>query len=144
MKKRKKGFKASVGLIFEFVQYFEKLKKARESLQEMGIPISLKYSAFLTEKFSAEFATALAADSGPESANHSQHIELQFSDQNSKFYCKIWFAEYFRMLRKLIFPQGEEAFIRSLARCSDWKPVGGKSGKIFKRHRNHFKPEKNI
>lgn len=35
------------------------------------------------------------------------------------------------MLRRLIFPSGEERYIRSLARCRQWKAHGGKSGSMF-------------
>ncbi|KAK3088070.1 hypothetical protein FSP39_014286 [Pinctada imbricata] len=59
------------------------------------------------------------------------HIELQFSDQSSRFYCKVYFAEQFRQLRKLIFPAGEEMYIRSLSRCKIWEAKGGKSGSAF-------------
>lgn len=59
------------------------------------------------------------------------HIELQYSDHMAKFYCKIYFAEQFRKLRKLIFPAGEERFIRSLSRCKMWDAKGGKSGSKF-------------
>ncbi|XP_025088502.1 1-phosphatidylinositol 3-phosphate 5-kinase-like [Pomacea canaliculata] len=59
------------------------------------------------------------------------HIELQFSDNTARFYCRIYFAEQFRKLRKLIFPAGEEMFIRSLSRCKPWDAKGGKSGSAF-------------
>ncbi|XP_014674475.1 PREDICTED: 1-phosphatidylinositol 3-phosphate 5-kinase-like [Priapulus caudatus] len=59
------------------------------------------------------------------------HIELQFSDNAAKFYCRVYFAESFRKLRKLIFPQGEEHYIRSLSRCFTWMARGGKSGSTF-------------
>ena len=41
---------------------------------------------------------------------------MEFCDATTKYYCKIYYAEHFRLLRKLIFPQGEDAFVRSLAR----------------------------
>ncbi|XP_064646018.1 1-phosphatidylinositol 3-phosphate 5-kinase-like isoform X3 [Lineus longissimus] len=59
------------------------------------------------------------------------HVELQFSDTNAKFYCRVYFAEQFRQLRKLIFPAGEERYIRSLSRCIHWMARGGKSGSAF-------------
>lgn len=59
------------------------------------------------------------------------HIELQFSDCAAKFYCRICYAEQFAKLRKLIFPEGEERYIRSLSRCFTWLASGGKSGSSF-------------
>lgn len=35
-------------------------------------------------------------------------IYSEFSDNTARFYCRIYFAEQFRKLRKLIFPAGEE------------------------------------
>ena len=61
--------------------------------------------------------------------NH--HIELQFSDNTAKFYCRVCFADEFIKLRKLIFPDGEERYIRSLSRCFTWLARGGKSGSSF-------------
>ncbi|XP_070571165.1 1-phosphatidylinositol 3-phosphate 5-kinase-like [Ptychodera flava] len=59
------------------------------------------------------------------------HIELQFSDHTAKYYCRVYFAEQFRLLRKTVFPYGEEAYIRSLAHCIPWVARGGKSGSTF-------------
>ncbi|XP_069975794.1 1-phosphatidylinositol 3-phosphate 5-kinase isoform X2 [Penaeus vannamei] len=67
------------------------------------------------------------------------HIELQWNDQHAKFYCKIFFAEHFRQLRKMVFPFGEEFYIRSLSRCIAWEARGGKSGSVFcKSHDDRF------
>ncbi|XP_068238143.1 1-phosphatidylinositol 3-phosphate 5-kinase isoform X3 [Palaemon carinicauda] len=67
------------------------------------------------------------------------HIELQWFDQHARFYCKIFFAEHFRQLRKNIFPYGEEMYIRSLSRCIQWEARGGKSGSVFcKSHDDRF------
>ncbi|CAM1296401.1 PIKFYVE (predicted) [Pycnogonum litorale] len=67
------------------------------------------------------------------------HVEIQFSDSSANFYCKVYFAEQFRSLRKLIFPAGEERYVRSLSRCRRWKAYGGKSGSIFcKTHDDRF------
>ncbi|XP_065919768.1 1-phosphatidylinositol 3-phosphate 5-kinase-like isoform X3 [Dysidea avara] len=60
-----------------------------------------------------------------------EHIILEFSDYATKFSCKVYFAEEFRQLRELVFPYGEERFIRSLARCVKWQAKGGKSGSSF-------------
>jgi 1-phosphatidylinositol-3-phosphate 5-kinase len=59
------------------------------------------------------------------------HIELQFNDSSTKFYCRVYFADQFYKLRKLIFPDGEERYIRSLSRCVTWLARGGKSGSVF-------------
>lgn len=77
-----------------------------------------------------------AADSGADKNKPSKqpcniHIELQFSDSSAKFYCRVYFAEQFRKLRKHVFPDGEEMFIRSLSRCKPWEAKGGKSGSTF-------------
>lgn len=61
----------------------------------------------------------------------NNHIELQFSDNTAKFYCRVCFADQFIKLRKLIFPEGEERYIRSLSRCFTWLARGGKSGSSF-------------
>eukprot|EP00058_Branchiostoma_floridae_P013130 XP_002598618.1 hypothetical protein BRAFLDRAFT_118352 [Branchiostoma floridae] len=59
------------------------------------------------------------------------HIELQFQDDKAKFFCRVYYAEQFRKLRKTIFPDGEERYIRSLSRCFSWTAKGGKSGSTF-------------
>ncbi|XP_065655744.1 1-phosphatidylinositol 3-phosphate 5-kinase isoform X3 [Hydra vulgaris] len=60
------------------------------------------------------------------------HIKLQFQNENvAKFYCSVYYAEQFRQLRELIFPEKEERYIQSLARCKFWKATGGKSGSSF-------------
>ncbi|KAJ8321633.1 hypothetical protein KUTeg_000104 [Tegillarca granosa] len=54
-----------------------------------------------------------------------ESLEIEFSDSSARFYCK------FRKLRKLIFPSGEDLYIRSLSRCKIWEAKGGKSGSAF-------------
>ncbi len=48
-----------------------------------------------------------------------------------QFYCRVYYAEQFRALRSLVFPAGEERFVRSLSRCAPWAASGGKSGSTF-------------
>ncbi|XP_065940332.1 1-phosphatidylinositol 3-phosphate 5-kinase isoform X2 [Magallana gigas] len=88
------------------------------------------------------FTSSIPADIDKSRTNKQTalvHIQLQFSDSSTKFYCKVYFAEQFRQLRKLIFPDGEEMFIRSLSRCKVWDAKGGKSGSAFcKTHDNRF------
>ncbi|CAJ1078972.1 LOW QUALITY PROTEIN: 1-phosphatidylinositol 3-phosphate 5-kinase [Xyrichtys novacula] len=59
------------------------------------------------------------------------HIELQFSDANAKFYCRIYYAEEFHKMREEIMESQEEDFIRSLSHCVNWQARGGKSGAVF-------------
>ena len=35
-------------------------------------------------------------------------IFTEFADSNAKFYCRVYYAEYFRKVRSIIFPEGEE------------------------------------
>ncbi|XP_028967984.1 1-phosphatidylinositol 3-phosphate 5-kinase [Galendromus occidentalis] len=59
------------------------------------------------------------------------HIDIQFQDASSRYFCRIYYAEQFRKVRSLLFPAGEERFLYSLARCIPWEAQGGKSGSIF-------------
>ncbi|XP_029386562.1 1-phosphatidylinositol 3-phosphate 5-kinase isoform X3 [Echeneis naucrates] len=59
------------------------------------------------------------------------HIELQFSDANAKFYCRIYYAEEFHKMREEIMESTEEDFVRSLSHCVNWQARGGKSGAVF-------------
>ncbi|XP_023588823.1 1-phosphatidylinositol 3-phosphate 5-kinase isoform X11 [Trichechus manatus latirostris] len=59
------------------------------------------------------------------------HVELQFSDANAKFYCRLYYAGEFHKMREVILGSGEEDFIRSLSHSSPWQARGGKSGAAF-------------
>lgn len=59
------------------------------------------------------------------------HVKHQFADSTCRFYCSIYYAEQFRSLRKRIFPDGEEKYIRSLQHSVSWGALGGKSGSAF-------------
>ncbi|CAL8341551.1 unnamed protein product [Boreogadus saida] len=59
------------------------------------------------------------------------HIELQFSDANAKFYCRIYYAEEFHKMREEIMESSEDDFVRSLSHCINWQARGGKSGAVF-------------
>ncbi|MEQ2222264.1 hypothetical protein ILYODFUR_024383, partial [Ilyodon furcidens] len=59
------------------------------------------------------------------------HIELQFSDANAKFYCRIYYAREFHRMREEIMESSEEEFVRSLSHCVNWQARGGKSGAVF-------------
>ncbi|OZC05285.1 1-phosphatidylinositol-4-phosphate 5-kinase [Onchocerca flexuosa] len=62
-----------------------------------------------------------------------EHIEVDFADDRAQYYVKIYYAERFHMLRKLLFIEGEDCFIRSLSLSRSWSPQGGKSGASFYR-----------
>uniref|UniRef100_A0A8C0F8F6 1-phosphatidylinositol 3-phosphate 5-kinase n=1 Tax=Bubo bubo TaxID=30461 RepID=A0A8C0F8F6_BUBBB len=59
------------------------------------------------------------------------HVELQFSDANAKFYCRIYYAGEFHKMRDVILGSSEEDFIRSLSHSMPWQARGGKSGAAF-------------
>ncbi|XP_023366185.1 1-phosphatidylinositol 3-phosphate 5-kinase isoform X5 [Otolemur garnettii] len=59
------------------------------------------------------------------------HVELQFSDANAKFYCRLYYAGEFHKMREVILGSSEEDFIRSLSHSSLWQARGGKSGAVF-------------
>ncbi|KAL6100480.1 pikfyve [Pungitius sinensis] len=59
------------------------------------------------------------------------HVELQFSDANARFYCRIYYAEEFHKMREEIMESTEEDFVRSLSHCVNWQARGGKSGAVF-------------
>lgn len=58
-------------------------------------------------------------------------FQVNFSDTTANFTVKIYFALQFREIRTLIFPAGEDDFVRSLSRCVQWAAHGGKSGSSF-------------
>uniref|UniRef100_A0A670YKD0 1-phosphatidylinositol 3-phosphate 5-kinase n=1 Tax=Pseudonaja textilis TaxID=8673 RepID=A0A670YKD0_PSETE len=59
------------------------------------------------------------------------HVELQFSDANAKFYCRIYYAGEFHKMREVILGSSEEDFIHSLSHSLPWQARGGKSGAAF-------------
>ncbi|XP_028924164.1 1-phosphatidylinositol 3-phosphate 5-kinase isoform X2 [Ornithorhynchus anatinus] len=59
------------------------------------------------------------------------HVELQFSDANAKFYCRLYYAGEFHRMREVVLGNSEEDFTRSLAHSSPWQARGGKSGAAF-------------
>ncbi|XP_078492438.1 1-phosphatidylinositol 3-phosphate 5-kinase isoform X2 [Ciona intestinalis] len=63
--------------------------------------------------------------------NPPEHLEIQFSDSTTKFYCKIYFASKFKDLREKFLDIPESTYISSLSRCVRWDARGGKSGLSF-------------
>jgi len=63
-------------------------------------------------------------------------LKHEFSDRMTNFYCEVFFASEFKVLREQFYDSesmadGEALFIRSLSRCVKWDPQGGKSGSHF-------------
>uniref|UniRef100_F1KR02 1-phosphatidylinositol-3-phosphate 5-kinase n=2 Tax=Ascaris TaxID=6251 RepID=F1KR02_ASCSU len=97
-------------------EYEAKRKNMREIRSSNGVPITLRNSA--TEN---------------DIAGNYEHIELDFADDRAQYFVKIYYAERFHMLRKLLFVEGEDCFVRSLSVSAKWNPQGGKSGASFYR-----------
>lgn len=90
------------------------------------------FTLFYSGRSYGSSSTSGIAPTAPAGAlTSNQHIEIQFSDSSTKFYCRVYYAEQFRALRAKVFPAGEDRFIRSLARCAPWAASGGKSGSTF-------------
>ncbi|KAI6659350.1 Pip5k3 protein [Oopsacas minuta] len=66
-------------------------------------------------------------------SDHEEHIELEFEDSGTHFYCKVFYAQQFMRLREEIYSEGEDCFIRSLSRCVDWAARGGKTRATFRK-----------
>ncbi|XP_033727626.1 1-phosphatidylinositol 3-phosphate 5-kinase-like [Pecten maximus] len=103
--------------------------KYTPKLEAENVEIAEEERAFLMSASLSLGADTDKSKGGRQST--SPHLELQFSDPAARFYCKVYFAEQFQQLRKLIFPAGEDMFIRSLSRCKVWEAKGGKSGSAF-------------
>ncbi|MFH4973885.1 hypothetical protein AB6A40_000594 [Gnathostoma spinigerum] len=97
-------------------EYEKKRKCLRDKCTSNGIPISLKNMSF-----------EIDPNRGYE------HIEMDFEDDRAQYFVKIYYAERFHMLRKLLFAEGEEQFVRSVSHSNRWNPQGGKSGASFYR-----------
>ncbi|XP_055493633.1 1-phosphatidylinositol 3-phosphate 5-kinase isoform X4 [Leucoraja erinacea] len=86
-------------------------------------------------KGGAEDHAAESQDDGDDDKQKKQlgntHVELQFSDANAKFYCRIYYSEEFHKMRDVILASNEDDFIRSLSHCVPWQARGGKSGAAF-------------
>ncbi|CAG9857457.1 unnamed protein product [Phyllotreta striolata] len=59
------------------------------------------------------------------------HVEVQFQDGNSNFFCRAYMAQEFAELRRAVLSTGEEGYVRSLSRSAQWDARGGKSGSNF-------------
>ncbi|KHN87270.1 1-phosphatidylinositol 3-phosphate 5-kinase [Toxocara canis] len=96
-------------------EYEVKRKQMREMRSSNGLPFTLRNSA--AESLDGNY----------------EHIEVDFADDRAQYFVKIYYAERFHMLRKLLFVEGEDCFVRSLSVSTKWNPQGGKSGASFYR-----------
>ncbi|CAD6189059.1 unnamed protein product [Caenorhabditis auriculariae] len=63
----------------------------------------------------------------------THHLDVEFQDDTSSYFVKVFYAKQFRELRELLFAGGENSFIRSISQTTFWTPQGGKSGSFFYR-----------
>ncbi|XP_012269678.2 1-phosphatidylinositol 3-phosphate 5-kinase [Athalia rosae] len=74
---------------------------------------------------------ALDSEEDKKAAKQQNYIEVQFNDDTTNFFCRIYFAPQFAALRENVLPCGEDGFTRSLSRSVQWVAKGGKSGSSF-------------
>lgn len=105
-----------------------------------GLELDSPTPYFVTEnKPSSLISYLLSSPSYQEylaSEEEDEHFVLEVSDLTTKFYCCSYFTKEFHQQRKLIFPDGEKNFVFSLADCSRWEAMGGKSGLLFYKTRD--------
>ncbi|XP_044009254.1 1-phosphatidylinositol 3-phosphate 5-kinase isoform X2 [Aphidius gifuensis] len=80
--------------------------------------------------------TAQDNDDDKKNIKQQNYIEVQFDDETTDFYCRIYFAAQFSALRDNVLTCGEDGFIRSLCRSVQWAARGGKSGSGFCKSRD--------
>uniref|UniRef100_A0A8C2JI73 1-phosphatidylinositol 3-phosphate 5-kinase n=1 Tax=Cyprinus carpio TaxID=7962 RepID=A0A8C2JI73_CYPCA len=107
-----------------------------------SVKLTTLYQILATYKYHLEFlmklnVSGISFAEEPESGDKQKkqtgnpHIELQFSDANAKFYCRIYYAEEFHKMREAIMESSADDFVRSLSHCVNWQARGGKSGAVF-------------
>ncbi|EYC19697.1 hypothetical protein Y032_0023g671 [Ancylostoma ceylanicum] len=115
------NYKPDIGSIIAYAlssaDYEENRRKQREAAKGEQPPLNLN-------------STSVAQD---EQSLAAEHLEIEFQDNQASYYVKAYYAARFRLLRKLLVTEGEEAFIRSLSQSTFWTPQGGKSGSFFYR-----------
>ncbi|GMR32732.1 hypothetical protein PMAYCL1PPCAC_02927 [Pristionchus mayeri] len=114
-----RGIKPDVASILAYalssMNYEESRRKAREAAGGEEQALNLNASSM----------------NGDENAMNAEHFEIEFSDSTTSYYVKAFYAERFHLLRRLLLPEGETAFIQSLSQAYIWTPQGGKSGSSF-------------
>ncbi|RXM34146.1 1-phosphatidylinositol 3-phosphate 5-kinase [Acipenser ruthenus] len=122
------------------IYYAEEFHKMREEIMESraddfirSLAHCVNWQARGGKSGAVFYATEEEADGGDKHKKQlgNPHIELQFSDANAKFYCRIYYAEEFHKMREEIMESRADDFIRSLAHCVNWQARGGKSGAVF-------------
>ncbi|XP_013386893.1 1-phosphatidylinositol 3-phosphate 5-kinase-like [Lingula anatina] len=98
--------------------------------RKKDLEASVKFTPGESES-SYEASTYFEEIDGKEAKTPKYHIELQYAEGSSKFYCQVYHAESFKQMRKILCPEGEAGYIRSLSRCINWLAKGGKSGSAF-------------
>ncbi|WKX90181.1 hypothetical protein Q1695_009207 [Nippostrongylus brasiliensis] len=115
------NYKPDIGSIIAYAlssaDYEENRRKQRDAAKGEQPPLNLNSSSVALDE------QMLAAE----------HLEIEFQDNQASYYVKAYYAARFRLLRKLLFSEGEDAFIRSLSQSTFWTPQGGKSGSFFYR-----------
>ncbi|KAK5982676.1 FYVE zinc finger [Trichostrongylus colubriformis] len=115
------NYKPDIGSIIAYAlssaDYEEHRRKQRDAAKGEQPPLNLNSNSVAVDEQS------LAAE----------HLEIEFQDSQASYYVKVYYAGRFRLLRKLLLTEGEEAFIRSLSQSTIWTPQGGKSGSFFYR-----------
>ena len=96
----------------------------RDTLDGKGPDIG---SIIANALFSEEYANKKALPS----AQSADWLEVTHLEENVHYTIKVHYAEQFEQFRNLIFANGEEKYIQSLAHSSPWYPQGGKSGASF-------------
>ncbi|CAJ0583574.1 unnamed protein product, partial [Mesorhabditis spiculigera] len=115
------AYKPDIGSIIAYAlasnEYEDGRAKSRDAMGDADIPLNL----------------SARSNADDEDISLGEHVEVEFQDSQASYYVKGYYAERFRLLRKLLFPKGEEGFIRSLSTSNYWTPQGGKSGAFFYR-----------
>lgn len=65
----------------------------------------------------------------PSRREGGNHLKYDFESGSSTFFCRIFFAEQFAVLRSAC--QCEDSFVESLSHCVQFDASGGKSGSAF-------------
>lgn len=56
----------------------------------------------------ATFHIKPSSGSSEGGSHHQPFVDVQYADHSARFYCRVYYAEEFYRLRKLVFPSGED------------------------------------